>query len=258
MRHKQPGKCCICGKETELTYEHIPPKAAFNSSRIKPYLLMNLLRDNKKRFVNMQAGMGEYTICETCNNTTGAWYGAAYADFAAQGMKYYNAGATGRISLSYSIFPLRVFKQVISCFASVNGAEWCEKNPSIRQFILTPHERSFPDEIDIRMYMHQKGKVKISPPVAQMDIYTREIVFGSEWGFVPFSFICIFDKSKTNHKILNQMPSIKQFLRYRYDESVNLFLDIPRFPCNALPFDFRKGIPDIREIELIDDPEQEA
>lgn len=48
----------------------------------------------------MQAGMGEYTICETCNNTTGAWYGAAYADFAAQGMKYYNAGATGRITMN--------------------------------------------------------------------------------------------------------------------------------------------------------------
>ena len=200
--------------------------------------------------------MGDYTLCEQCNSFTGTWYGAAYAEFAAQGMKYYKAGATGRLSLSYSIFPLRVFKQIISCFASVNGAEWCEKQSAIRHFLLTPHERTFPDEIDIRMYMHEKGKVKISGVTGHLDIYTHEMVVGSEWVFVPFSYICILYRKRTFNKALNQMLSLKQFLKYKYDDKVNLFLDIPRFPCNALPFDFRYGIPDLKDIDLVDEEDQ--
>ena len=30
MAKKVHGICCICGQETELTFEHIPPRAAFN------------------------------------------------------------------------------------------------------------------------------------------------------------------------------------------------------------------------------------
>lgn len=32
----QTGKCALCGKEGKLTFEHIPPRAAFNSNRARP------------------------------------------------------------------------------------------------------------------------------------------------------------------------------------------------------------------------------
>ena len=258
LKKKHQGKCCICGKEGNLTYEHVPPKSAFNSSRIKPYYVWEWLLEDKKRTANLQAGQGDYTLCESCNNLTGTWYGSAYADFAAQGMEYYNKGASGKLSLPYAIFPLRVFKQIVSCFASVNGPDWCEKNPAVRRFLLTPYEQSFPEDIDIRMYMHEKGKVKICAPSGQLNIFTHEMVVGSEWGFVPFSFICILGKDKTRHKLLDKMPSIKSFLKFRYDDKVTVFLDTPRFPCNPLPFDFRPNIPDIKDTELVrEEPEND-
>lgn len=30
------GKCALCGKECELTFEHVPPRAAFNSTPARP------------------------------------------------------------------------------------------------------------------------------------------------------------------------------------------------------------------------------
>lgn len=33
---KHWGKCALCGKECELTFEHIPPRAAFNSTPARP------------------------------------------------------------------------------------------------------------------------------------------------------------------------------------------------------------------------------
>ena len=33
---KHFGKCALCGKECELTFEHIPPRRAFNSTPARP------------------------------------------------------------------------------------------------------------------------------------------------------------------------------------------------------------------------------
>ena len=89
MTKKVHGICCICGQETELTFEHIPPRAAFNHFSLKLYDFWGYLLSNRTRYNQLQKGAGMYSLCERCNNLTGEWYGAAYAEFAVQGMRYY-------------------------------------------------------------------------------------------------------------------------------------------------------------------------
>ncbi|MBP3477329.1 MAG: hypothetical protein J6K48_13600 [Lachnospiraceae bacterium] len=36
MGKRPQGKCALCIKEYELTFEHIPPRTAFNSTPVKP------------------------------------------------------------------------------------------------------------------------------------------------------------------------------------------------------------------------------
>ena len=36
MNAKHIGICALCGKEKELTFEHLPPNKAFNFTRAKP------------------------------------------------------------------------------------------------------------------------------------------------------------------------------------------------------------------------------
>ncbi|MBP0967818.1 MAG: hypothetical protein J5722_09295, partial [Oscillospiraceae bacterium] len=36
LLQKHHGRCALCGKECELTFEHIPPRAAYNSTPVKP------------------------------------------------------------------------------------------------------------------------------------------------------------------------------------------------------------------------------
>ena len=43
---KRFGKCALCGKECELTFEHIPPRAAFNSAPARPVSELELLRND--------------------------------------------------------------------------------------------------------------------------------------------------------------------------------------------------------------------
>lgn len=45
---KQYGKCVICGKDADLTFEHIPPRAAFNKDSVKTYTVDELFREENK------------------------------------------------------------------------------------------------------------------------------------------------------------------------------------------------------------------
>lgn len=90
-RKEHFGICHICGEYKKLTYEHIPPEAAFNNQRRQMSTveeLMNDKTDNRApwdieglRYKQFQQGTGFFTLCDKCNNYTGAKYGNTYADF---------------------------------------------------------------------------------------------------------------------------------------------------------------------------------
>lgn len=245
MAKKEHGICCICGQEAELTFEHIPPRAAFNRFSLRLYDFWDYLLHNNARYKQAQKGAGKYSLCASCNNLTGEWYGAAYAEFAVQGLSYSQKQAQGVLSVPYTIYPLRVLKQIVSCFASVNGPLWCQQEPMIKDFLLDPYERKFPSNIDIRMYMQAKGRSKFDGIVGQMNPFTGERFVGSEWAYPPFSYIHICDKGYTNFRVLNELYPVLSFLRYGYDDRDTVYLNIPRKPCNPTILDFREGVPDL-------------
>lgn len=78
-------KCILCGLIKKLTYEHIPPKASGNNSRIKIVGGDELLRfvteddkldsfykgENDLKYNIRQKGSVFKVLCEKCNNVTG-------------------------------------------------------------------------------------------------------------------------------------------------------------------------------------------
>ena len=51
-RQEHTGICHICGEYKKLTYEHIPPEAAFNSQRRKMSTVKELM-ENKEKIMQM-------------------------------------------------------------------------------------------------------------------------------------------------------------------------------------------------------------
>ena len=82
------GQCHLCGSSGPLTFEHVPPSAAFNDHRvleadIHKLIGSDLLADLKNPTGKYnQRGSGKFTLCRRCNNDTGGWYGRAYVEFA--------------------------------------------------------------------------------------------------------------------------------------------------------------------------------
>src|SRR5690606_19434915 len=87
-RRRTQGKCHICGQFGDLSFEHVPPEAAFNNRPIRVKSGMQLVNADldDERGRTQQRGAGGYTLCERCNSLTGTWYGSAYVDWACQGL----------------------------------------------------------------------------------------------------------------------------------------------------------------------------
>ena len=95
MEHKKKtdiyGYCALCGKYKKMTFEHIPPKGAFNDRKAKIISGTSYINGlTKTDFVDLkdlpykeqQKGKGLNSICAECNNLTGSYYGNAYIEFA--------------------------------------------------------------------------------------------------------------------------------------------------------------------------------
>lgn len=159
------GICHICGRRGKLTAEHVPPRKAFNDSKIYRCNVSKFLGRSQLpwdtdgvKMRQSQRGMVFEVLCETCNNNTGSWYGPAYIDFACQGYRALNNSAhqgQKEIEVTFSsVYPLRIIKQILSMFCSINSEEFIAKHPYLRKLILNKNERGLnPDKYTVFMFI---------------------------------------------------------------------------------------------------------
>lgn len=86
MAKSVDGVCKLCGKHKKLTFEHLPPEAAFNATSVREYsgdVIIDLMTGADGRmpwdfeglkWKQNQRGAGGYLLCDECNNNTGSWY----------------------------------------------------------------------------------------------------------------------------------------------------------------------------------------
>jgi 5-methylcytosine-specific restriction endonuclease McrA len=81
-RAKVDGTCHICGNIGPLTFEHLPPESAGNDGpvRVLQGLEIEAAGHDPRLGRKHQKGAGASTLCGSCNNKTGAWYGGARDD----------------------------------------------------------------------------------------------------------------------------------------------------------------------------------
>lgn len=255
---KRSGICHICGVEGKLTFEHVPPERAFNNNKVitpdvKKILALNNLDDLEKLpGKQSQRGQGGYTLCESCNSKTGHWYGTNYAIWVYQGADYLQK-SKGSISLSYPyhILPLRVVKQIICMFFSVNSPQFREAHSYLEHFVLNKETKRLPN--DIRLYVAYllsdrsrsagiTGSITLDDQTGlpQNRTYT-------EISFFPFSYILSFDSPPPEHEMLD----ISFFANYGYNEFTTLQLPIPALSVyTPFPGDFRNRETVLRESKM--------
>lgn len=197
---KHFGKCALCGKECELTFEHIPPKSSGNMQSVKPVSLESYLKKGNRtpwdlkgvKYINLQKGMGLYSLCSDCNSFTGAKYGDSYIkDIKALNQIFEEPLPKDTNAIELEIYPLRFFKQICSHFCSINpGLE-------IASFVLDEESKIFDkSKYRMQMYFTQNRIIRFNSFSAFGNIRTGGIDIISEITAYPVGFQLISNPQK--------------------------------------------------------------
>jgi hypothetical protein len=205
------GKCHICQKETNLTFEHIPPCKAFNSESAKSIEgdeMLKLMADGDRmpwemdglKYVQKQRGMGMYSLCQKCNNITGTYYGNEYVKFAntinilfpeiVKKNKETNSNIVG-INIE-GINPLLFAKQVLSMFCST-CPHITKKDSNVKELILNKEKRGLnPEKYKLSMFLLNEYKIGYTGYQAMFisGVGIRKIATIDAY---PFGFVLEFD-----------------------------------------------------------------
>jgi hypothetical protein len=236
------GICHICGQYGVLSFEHIPPRAAFND---RPVIRMQfeeaiyLGPGEAPKGIRQQRGAGQYTLCERCNNNTGAWYGRQFVAWCYQGMEIL-ARAGGKPSLIYLnyLFPLPIIKQILVMFFSVNGSKFQEGNPELVRFVLNREARYLPPKYRIYVYYNIEGTLRSSGIVATLDWRNgpTKMVLMSEISYPPFGYVLVLGSPPPDARLFD----ISHFASYEYNEFAVIPLQLPVLPTHlGIPGDYR-------------------
>lgn len=159
---RNKGLCSICGKGGKLSFEHIPPKAAYNEAGVELYGIDDWLKREDGELsggVPQPQGTGLYTICKSCNELSGRHYVPEFA-------KLVHAGIQLHVQLSerwgdddpdghleprvatvgiQAVRPLLVVKEIVAMLLAVNGPAFGTRNRALVDFVLDPNTRGLPD-----------------------------------------------------------------------------------------------------------------
>lgn len=247
------GKCHICGKIGPLTYEHVPPRKAFNSNKALVYYGRKILEQDNKGFPweissrlkgkQLQRGIGAYTLCERCNNNTGAYYGDAFVDFINKGYrethnKKYINNSWVTITLD-EIFPLRIIKQIMSMFFSINNPDLSDAHKELREFVLSKEKRGISEkEFGFYLYILRGKILKRLGIIVIGNVYSDpfESRVVSELSTPPFGLVLEFQpKDKKGFCDITFFAN-----EFDYDQEAKIKLTIPVYGSNSwFPLDYR-------------------
>ena len=255
------GTCRICQKHTKLSFEHVPPHAAFNDRPAVNKQISELISKNPDNYFEekgkkSQRGLGAYTLCEVCNSNTGGWYGTAFAEWAHQGMDILEyAYRTPLLYYNFRIFPLQVLKQIICMFFSITDDLFAFNHPDLVKFIRNKKERHLNPDIRIFAYYNvgPHGRYiggasieKIRPDEINRDTienlvrqtqsdHARGRVL-SEIACIPLGYVMTFGSERPD----NRLVDISFFAKSHYDDYTSIALRLPVLPVYTyFPGDYR-------------------
>ena len=200
------GPCHLCGEVGPLTFEHVPPRAAFNDRpviRADYEKLLNSRPGAKVRGPVQQLGAGAYTLCARCNNTTGALYAPAFIKWCGEGMRILSRAPNRQPALSYPIWAsqLETIKQIVTMFFSVNAPTFQEANPELVRFVMNPRLRGLSPRYRIFTYFTATSDLRFLGLSVAGDHIRMTMRVMSEIAFPPFGYLMTFDSAPPDSRL---------------------------------------------------------
>ncbi len=187
------GECSLCSKYSRLTFEHIPPKSAFNANAIYTKKRAHLF-DKSSYFygktIRLNQGYGLQVFCKSCNNNTGDWYANDFSNFAHQGLEIIKRDENlGKVIRGrYHIKPMNIIKQVFTMFLALDRMGYLKSYKDLVEFVLNRNSTQIPKKFNVYMFSTLSSTKRM---IGYTFCASPNIGNGgwSEINFPPFGFI---------------------------------------------------------------------
>jgi hypothetical protein len=259
--------CRICrSAEAKLSYEHVPPRAAFNEDPTTVYGLADWLAREEDGTMSggriEQRGVGARTLCERCNNNTGSWYGNELALAARAGARILleevpltefdalTESRYGRVTIKQTDkhpHPLRLIKQIITMLLATSPPTLSLSHPDLGDFVLDRERRGLPDRYHFYLSLFAGPMARSTGVAERLDVERRRHDTLVEVAFPPFAYVMTIDSEPE----AIESCDITEFVTVGYDQRANLELDLLiGFGHTPYPADYRTKAMVERDREL--------
>lgn len=222
---KQIGTCNLCGELKELTFEHIPPKAAYND---KPILIQkheHLFDQNSYVYgksIRSNNGAGSYCFCASCNNNTGTWYARDFSNFVCQARDHFvKVDSITRLNfIEFDFRPLSVLKQILTMFIGIDHSGFLKNDKVLTQFILEKENKELPEKYQIYIYSTISDKKRMYG--IQWNNLNGRMNTHSEITFNPFGYFLAVNSAPP----IESMTNITNFKNYDFKEKKGFIIPL--------------------------------
>lgn len=187
------GKCRICGRFALLSWEHVPPESAYNEHRVVRASQAQMQTpgpwDGRRGQIE-QRGSGAFTLCEPCNNNTGAWYAKEYAAWAKQGLERLARIPPNEENAFFIPFrgkPLRFLKQALTMLFSVNDEDFATAHPELVKLVLDPKARGLSPGYKLELVLVRGRFARSAGVFGTTDFATGQTEVATEIAHYPFA-----------------------------------------------------------------------
>lgn len=243
-RHKMiKGICRLCGQDTNLSFEHVPPRTTSNKNTkytsvdFEDYIkIKNPLKEKPKGKIK-QGGIGYNSFCEKCNSFLGSNYVPAYKRWVQGGFEILkNTEFYGHKYQIKGVEPLKILKQIISMFLAINGEWYLETYPELAHFVLNPEDQELPEKYRVFTYLTRAERVRYMHHVTKGSFSAEGTINCTEIAFPPYGCVLTLDFDG-EIKFLNEITKFKQ---YEFNKKTDLTVTMFQLPTYMpFPLDYR-------------------
>lgn len=249
-----PETCRICRVKPADSFEHVPPRKAFNDEPTTAYTIMDWLAREEGGLSGgtiEQRGAGDAVLCQSCNNNTGSWYGAELVRAARAGARILGQLPLDEFDAKLDpawttvVFkqqpkigphPLRLVKQIIAMLLATSPYDFSFKNPELGDFVLDRERTGLDERYQLYLALFAGSNARSTGVASRIDVETGRTDILVEVAYPPYAYVMTIDSAPEAIDTAN----ITSFAEVGYSQMADLDMGmLVGFGHTPLPVDYR-------------------